>query len=68
MKLMKFLLPCMLAMLFLQLHAQEDKTGFQNTIKVEANDTTMLHGGNSYLILNIPPNREGRFSDREMKS
>ena len=24
-------------------------------------------GGNSYLILNIPPNREGRFSDRDVE-
>jgi len=25
-------------------------------------------GGNSYLILNIPPNREGRFSDRDVET
>lgn len=25
-------------------------------------------GGNSYLMLNIPPNREGRFSDRDVET
>ena len=25
-------------------------------------------GGNSYLILNIPPNRDGRFSDRDVET
>ena len=39
MRLIRILLPNMLAILFLQLQAQEDKIGFQNTIKVETNDT-----------------------------